>query len=279
MKLQLQNVGEATIVVKDPEGYTDFVAEVATGVTSSFDVSTDLLQRIAPSLKELETLVKDAAGTVLIGLRWSVLASDDIDDRAMGEGLAGLPSLNELQATNYSTGGGASDVVASGTGMLGNQVKATLTSEIAAGTVGVDFEAVAPGAPGNAISVEFITPASTLLVSVVANKITIRPASGGSTAADIATAVNAEADALLLVQASEGTAGTVNEAIAEAFLDGGTGPGVSLSLNGTACAITALSDTEATFDIPTGISADGYIVPLEYRNGPHVSRLSVPVVA
>jgi len=279
MKLQLQNVGEATIVVKDPKGYTDFVAEVATSVTSSFDVSTDLLQRIAPSLKELETLVKDAAGTVLIGLRWSVLASDDIDDRAMGEGLAGLPSLNELQATNYSTGGGASDVVASGTGMLGNQVKATLTSKIAAGTVGVDFEAVTPGAPGNAISVEFVTPASTLLVSVVANKITIRPASGGSTAANIATAVNAEADALLLVQASEGTAGTVNEAIAEAFLDGGTGPGVSLSLNGTACAITALSDTEATFDIPTGISADGYIVPLEYRNGPHVSRLSVPVVA
>lgn len=279
MKLQLQNVGEATIVVKDPKGYTDFVAEVATSVTSSFDVSTDLLQRIAPSLKELETLVKDAAGTVLIGLRWSVLASDDIDDRAMGEGLAGLPSLNELQATNYSTGGGASDVVASGTGMLGNQVKATLTSKIAAGTVGVDFEAVTPGAPGNAISVEFVTPASTLLVSVVANKITIRPASGGSTAANIATAVNTEADALLLVQASEGTAGTVNEAIAEAFLDGGTGPGVSLSLNGTACAITALSDTEATFDIPTGISADGYIVPLEYRNGPHVSRLSVPVVA
>lgn len=281
MKLQLQNVGEATIVVKDLEGYTDFNAEVAKGDTNTYDVTRDLVQRLAPRLVEMETLVKDSNQNdlVLIGLRWSVLASDAVDDRAMGEGLAGLSSLAEFQAASYSTGGGASDVVATGTGLLGNQVQATLEVLDAALAMQLDLEAVNPGAPGNAVSVEVITPSSTLLVTVVANKITIRPASGGSTISAIAAAINAEANALLLVQAAEGVAGTLNEAIAEQFLDGGKGSGVSLTLNGTAAVLSEVTDTQLTFDLPTGISAANRIVPLDFRNGPHVSRLSVPVVA
>ena len=43
-------------------------------------------------------------------------------------------------------------------------------------------------------------------------------------AREIASAVNADANAKLLVQASEGVAGTVNEALAEKYLDGGIGP-------------------------------------------------------
>ena len=280
LTLQIQNVGEATVVVKDLEGYTDFVLEIAKGETKSKDVTTDLLQRISDKLKALETLQWNTDGDlVLVGIRWSVLASTTADDRGMLEGLAGLPSIVELQAENYSTGGGGSDVVAVGTGLLGNQVKATLEMATAAVDAQVDFEAVNPGAPSNAISVEFITPASTLDVSVTASKITIRPASGGSTATAIATAVNADADAKLLVQASEGVAGTVNEAIAEKYLDGGIGSGVSLTLGGTACVLTEVTDTQLTFDIPTGISAASRIVPLEFRNGPHISKLSVPVVA
>lgn len=279
-KLQVQNVGEATVVIKDLEGYTDFILEVAKGATKTKNVTTDLIQRISDKLKALETLQWNTDGdTVLVGIRWSILADDDIDDRAMLEGLAGLPSLLELQAENYSTGGGATDAVATGTGLLGNQVKATLEMATAAADAQVDFEAVSPGAPGNDISVVFITPSSTLAVNVTANQIEIRPASGGSTATAIATAVNSNANAKLLVQASEGVAGTVNEAIAEKYLDGGIGPGVSLTLGGTACVLTEVADTQLTFDIPTGISAASRIVPLEFRNGPHVSRLAVPVVA
>lgn len=277
-KLQVQNVGEATIVVKDFEGYSDFIMEIAKGETKTKEVTTDILQRIAEKLKGLETPVYSSDGTILIaGLRWSVLASDDLDDRAMQEGLAGLPNLTEFQAASYSTGAGATDVVAAGTGLLGNQVKAS--AQFLEGTARLDLEAVAPGAAGNDISAEIVAPTGVLTISVVANKITIQPASGGSTVADIVNAINTDADAKLLVQASVGVAGTVNAAVAEAYLMGGTGPGVSLTLNGTACVLTEVSDTQLTFDIPSGISAASRIVPLEYRNGPHVSRLSIPVVA
>ena len=279
MQLQLTNVGQAPIVVKDQEGYTDFVASVAPSATTNVNVSQDLLQRLTPYLKALETPQYASDGTtILVALRWAVVASTE-DTRTLTEGLAGLPSLNELQADGYSTGGGGSAVVATGTALLGNQVQATLTVEDAAATMGLDLVAVNPGAPGNAISVEVITPASTLLVSVVANKITIRPATGGSTITAIAAAINAEANALLLVQATVGTAGTLNEAVAEQWLTGGEGPGVSLSLNGTACVLTEVTATQLTFNIPTGISAASRIVPLEYQNGPHKTRLSVPVVA
>lgn len=278
MKLQLQNVGQATIVVKDLEGYTDFVGEVATGDTETYLVSRDLVQRLAPRLKEMEELVKDSEGNVLVGLRWSVLLDDDDDDRGAGEGLAGLPSLNEFQAASYSTGGGASDAVATGTGLLGNQVKATLS--VIEGTAQLDLEAVAPGAPGNDISFELGTPAGgATVVAVVANKITVTPLAGGDSVANIRDAINADADAKLLVQASEGAAGNLTAAQAEQHLDGGSGPGVSLSLGGTACVLSEVSDTQLTFDIPSGISAASQIVPLDYRCGPHLTRLSVPVVA
>lgn len=277
LKLQVQNVGLATVTLKDPQGYSDFVMEVATTETKTKNITQDVLQRLTTQLQALETLVKQSDGTVLVGIRWAVLADDALDDRTMPEGLAGLPSLLELQAASYSTGGGGTDVVATGTGLLGNQTKASL--QILVGTARLDLEAVAPGAPGNSISVEVITPAATLAVTVTGSKISVRPAAAGSTVAAILAAINASASAKLLVQASEGVAGTFNAAVAEAKLSGGKGPGVSLTLNGTACVLTEVSDTQLTFDIPTGISAASRIVPLEYREGPHITRLSVPVVA
>lgn len=279
MKLQLTNVGQAPIVVKDQQGYTDFALTVAPSTTEERVVSRDLLQRMTPQLQAMETPVLDVEGNILVALRWAVLFSDDEDDRSLDEGLAGLPSLNELQLAGLSTGTPATGVVATGTGLLGNQVKATLRIANAAGTVRLDLEAVVPGAPGNDISCEVITPASTLLSSVVGNKITIRPAAGGSTIANIVAEINSRAGVLLLVQATLGVAGTLNEAVAEAHLAGGTGPGVSLSANGTALALTEVTDTQLTFNVPAGISAASRIVPLDYRNGPHVSRLSVPVIA
>lgn len=278
LKLQVQNVGLATVVLKDPQGYTDFVLEVATTETKTKLITDDVLQRLTPQLQALETPTYKSDGTtILTGIRWAVLADDALDDRSMPEGLAGLPSLNEFQAANYSTGGGATDAVATGTGLLGNQLKASL--QVLVGTARLDLEAVAPGAPGNSISFEYVTPSSTLLVTVTGNKISVRPAAAGSTVSAIAAAINAHASAKLLVQATEGVAGTVTAAYTEKYLSGGKGPGVSLTLNGTACVLTAVTDTQLTFDIPTGISAASRIVPLEYREGPHISRLSVPVAA
>lgn len=275
-KLQITNVGAATAVVQDYQGYTDFVMEVASGDTGTKDITRDLLQRLAPKLKEMEAETKDAEGNLLTGIRWSVVTSDDEDDRASGEGLAGLPSLNEVQAASYSTGGGGSDVVATGTGLVGNQVKAA--KNFAEGAVQLDIEAVVPGAPGNDISVE-ITIGTSLDVTVTANAIAVELPAIGDAVSDIVTAINGDADAKLLVQASEGAAGDLTVAVAATKLEGGYGPGVSLSLGGTACVLTEVTDTQLTFDIPTGISAADRVVPLEYQNGPHKSRLGVPVVA
>ena len=275
--LHVTNVGEATVVLKDSQGYSTFVMEIAKGATETADVTQDVLERVTPSLQALEVPILDSLNNVLAGIRWAALASSDIDDRAIAEGFAGLPSLIELQASSYDTVSGDTNVILTGTSLLGNQTKATLQIYNAAKTLRLDLEAVTPGAPGNDISCEIITPSATLDVSVSGNKVTIRPASGGSTVADIVTAINTDPDALLLVQAAVGTAGTINAAIAETKLKGGLGAGVSLTLNGTACSITAITDTTITFDVAAGISASGSIIPLEYRNGPHISRLSVPV--
>lgn len=279
-KLQITNVGHATFIVKDFEGYTGFVVEVTEGHTETRDVSEDVLQRISAQLRAMETPVKDTDGHTLAGIQWAVLASDDLDDRAMQEGLAGLPSLNELQAASYSTGSGGTDVVAVGTGFLGNQVAATGAISNALGTARIDLAATVPGAPSNVITLAIATPAGgSTVVAVVGNAITVTPLTGGDTAANIVTAINNDLNARLMVQATVGVAGTFTAAVAAVKLSGGVGPGVSLSLNGTACVLTAVSDTQLTFDIPTGISAASRIVPLEFRNGPHISRLSVPVIA
>jgi len=238
-----------------------------------------VLQRIASQLRAMETPIKDADGNVVVGIRWAVIASDDFDDRAMAEGLAGLPSLNELQAASYDNSSGGTDVVATGTGLVGNQIAATGSISNAAGTARIDLIATVPGAPSNAVTIAIATPSGSTTVSVSSNAITVTPASGGDTTANLVTAINAHATAKLLVQASVGIGGNFTAAVAAKKLSGGIGPGVSLSLNGTSCVLTAVSDTQLTFDIPSGISAASRIVPLEYRNGPHVSRLSVPVVA
>ena len=279
MKLRLQNVGQAKIVVKDPNGYTYFVAEVAGGITTDFEVTADLVQRLAPQLRSLEEQpILDSVGNVLVGLRWSIIA-DGADDRAQPEGLQGLPTLNEYQAANYSSGTPGTDKVATGTNLLGNQVKAT--AKIYKGAARLDLEAVVPGSPGNAISCVIGTPTGSgpnPAVTVSGSQITVTPKSAGNTVAEIVSAINLHASAKLLVQATEGVAGNFTTALAATYLADGVGPGVSLTIGGTACSITELLTGSITFDPPGSVSANGRIVPLEFRNGPHVSRLAIPVV-
>lgn len=281
LKLQVQNIGLATIVIKDPQGYSNFVMEVATGETKTQLITNDVLQRIESALKAYDTPIMAADGvTVQVGIRWTVLTDATLDGRGMPEGLAGLPALNELRAASYSTGGGATDAVATGTGLLGNQVAATGSIANAALTAVIGLAATLPGAPGNDITVAIATPAGgATLVAVVGSAITVTPKAGGDTAANIIGVINADPSAKLLVQATVTTAGSFTAAVPAVKLAGGVGPGVSLVLDGTACVLSEVSNTQLTFDIPTGISAASRIVPLEYRNGPHITRLSVPVVA
>lgn len=281
LKLQVQNIGQASITIKDPQGYTDFVMDVASGVTATKNISRDLLERIEPQLKAYETPVMDSAGTtVVIGVRWTILTDSTLDGRAMPEGLAGLPALNEFQGASYDNSAGATDAVATGTGLLGNQVAATGLIANAALTAKIGLAATLPGAPGNDITFAIAAPAGgATVVAVVGSAITVTPLAGGDTAANIIAVVNADPSAKLLVQATVVTAGSFTAAVAAVKLAGGVGPGVSLVLDGTACVLSEVTNTQLTFDIPSGISAASRIVPLEYRNGPHITRLSVPVVA
>ena len=276
--LRIVNVGETDITLQDPSGITSFSCTIAKGATVDKDVSQDLLERLAPLLKKWEGETHAATTKkVIAGLRWSLLKGDDIDIRMLNEGVVGQPVLTLFPAASYSTGTGAATVACVGTGLLGGQTKAT--AQLLSGTARLDLEAVIPGSPSNAYSCEIVISGSSAIDVAVANgKITITVKTAGETVADIFAAVNADTDAKLLVKASEGVAGTVTAAVAETNLEDGEGPGASLSLGGTACSILAVTATALTCALPTGVGANGNIVPLTYKCGPTTTQLSIPVV-
>ncbi|SDK67646.1 Phage tail sheath protein [Billgrantia gudaonensis] len=94
-------------------------------------------------------------------------------------------------------------------------VTASLTVEFAAANSGVTYTAANTGTDGNAIRVRYLDPGSTsatLAVTVSGNDITVTLATDAegeivSTAAEVATAVNGEADAAALVSAAEAGSG------------------------------------------------------------------------
>lgn len=281
LKLQIQNLGVAPIAFKDPEGYTGFVAEVAANTTSTFDISADLLDRIYAQLKALETPMLAPDGTtILAGIRWNILAASTTDPRVTPEGSSGLPTVTGVALTAVDNSSGNTPVTLRGAALLSGQTKAS--AFIGTAAIGFRATAVVPGTAGNDITVA-VADAPTgegkvLTVGVVGSAITITPATGGSTAAAIIAAVNADATAKALVLLSDG-AGTFTTAVAATKLSGGVGPGVSVSVDGTACTILATTDTTVIFTIPAGIGAAGDVVALDYRNGTHVSRLCLPVIA
>ncbi|MAG64349.1 MAG: hypothetical protein CMK74_00515 [Pseudomonadales bacterium] len=282
-KLSITNVGQATVVIKDLEGYTDFKVEIATGATATKDVSQDLVDRLAPSLKSLEGETRQSDNTILAGIRWSVATSATLDDRALGEGLSGLPTLLECDEDDYSTGTGKTGVTLTGTGFLGSSqaVAGVNLPNATVVTARLDLLAVKPGAAGNDISCEVAIGAGSLGVTVPsANTILVTTQAAGDTVDAIKDAINAHAAAKLLVQAVSGVGTTqkFTAAVAKTFLTGGKGPGVAVSLAGTDCPISAASATAITCDLPTGISAANSTAMLEVRVGPHASRMQLPVV-
>ncbi|WP_425591962.1 phage tail sheath subtilisin-like domain-containing protein [Halomonas alimentaria] len=96
---------------------------------------------------------------------------------------------------------------------------ALLVEGVAAAGLALTYTAATPGTDGNAIRVRYVDPGSasaTLAVTVSGNDITVTLATDidseiSSTAAEIATAVNAEADASALVTATEEGDGTTDK--------------------------------------------------------------------
>lgn len=128
----------------------------------------------------------------------------------------------------------------------------TLTGDTAAslaiseGVAILNVEAQAPGAVGNAITVEIATPAgATTTVSVAINAITVTPKTGGDTVANIVAAIALDAAASALVHASEGTAGTITAAQGAAALSGG---GTVMTNNGTYRVKKFLTDHQVVLD-------------------------------
>jgi hypothetical protein len=280
LKLSVQNLGEATVMIKDEEGYSTFVMEVPKGTTKTRDITTDVLQRLSAKLKVLETPITQTVGGTTITITqiaWSVLISSAGDIRASNEGLQGLPSLVDFRGPGYDNAAGNTDAVCGGTALLGGQTKASLN--ISESTAVLNLEAVKPGTPGNLISAAVVIGSGSLGISVITNAITVTTAAAGNTVAEIAAAINAHSAAKLLVQAGVGTAGDITVEQDAQYLTGGVGPGVSLTCGNTACTITELTATSITFDMSAGLSAVGRVISLEYRNGPHISRLTIPTLA
>lgn len=286
MKLQLKNVGEATIVVKDPHGYSYFVAEVAGGDTARYDITEDVLQRVAPQLKEFETgIIRATDGTVLVGLEWAVFSETDQDIRTAEEGVckydgaAMLPLLLEFGAVSIPDAGGT-DLTITGTGLLGSQVQAHC--HVVEGTATMTLTAVKPGVEGNLISCVIATPAGggpNPAVAVAGNKITVTPKTGGNTVAEIVSVINADSDALKLVQAATTVGGNITLAQPEQFLIGGVGPGVSLIIGSKTATLTSVTDTVLTFDLAASAGTSTYPVNIAYRCGPHLAMMSAPMSA
>ena len=52
MKLTIQNLGKATFVAKDPQGYSYFKCEVPGLSSADFEVSPDVVYRMGPQLQD-----------------------------------------------------------------------------------------------------------------------------------------------------------------------------------------------------------------------------------
>lgn len=164
-----------------------------------------------------------------------------------------LPQLYVASGSIGEDAGGTNSLVLYGANLLAGRAKAS-------GTIaGITLTALRPGTPGNDISLAIAVGAGALAVAVVGNAITVTLADGGSTVANIVTAINGHATASTLVDAAVGTAGTLTTATAATKLSGGTGEGfvvTALSVAGGALVSTALTISETVTNAKVVITDD-----------------------
>ena len=162
-----------------------------------------------------------------------------------------------------------------GTGVVCKQAALT----IGEGDAAVVFEAIPVGLDGNDITINYTKSGNStpLAVAVVNDAITVTLAtdvSGDvtSTAADIVAAVNADADAKLLVAAAgTGTTAVANEAVPEANLTGGS--------FGVEYATKTIGEGDAAVEFQAKeFGPSGNDVTINYAKGGNNTALAVAVV-
>jgi len=189
------------------------------------------------------------------------------------------PAVHGLNALNAVAYDGSSDVAVDGEALLTGQAKASLVVGDEETDNGfITFTSVLPGSAGNDITVEFATGGA-LAVEVDGDAITVTLNTGTSTYSDIETAVNADGDASALVLAAKDGTGAETAAVAEAAaLTGGSGSGFTAELEGAACTISAVTDTQITLTTPdVSSNTASRIAALAVYAGDYVSVLDVPV--
>lgn len=171
----------------------------------------------------------------------TVIEGDDIADLPTEEDIrtrTGFPILDFVTDETLSISGIPATHNVTGRNLLAGQTRASLTH--GTGTSSLLFEACRPGAFGNLIRIIVIvgagedvdanvTPAGESESAIV---ITVTTNSGVSTANSIATAVNADVEAKLLVRCTGGGTGTAIVALASTALASGLGDGFKVYIGG-----------------------------------------------
>ena len=249
-------------------------ATAKVGTPKELDVTWDQLKRIRPQLTAEET-----AGN----LSWTAEVTG-LDTRAEEHDLIGLPVIDLLNTATKapSAGGAVTDATIDGANLGAGQIKASkVIGPALTANDFITYDAIVPGAEGNLITVEHKT-GSGLVVGVVGSVITVTLDAGTSDYDAVATAVNAHADAKLLVKATRGGTGAgivvVEDPIA---LEDGVGSGVSLTIGGLAAVLTEVKDdgTQITYNIDATSLTQADTAILELRSGDKINRIAVVVAA
>lgn len=268
-KLTVNAIGTKAVALGDPfptEGLLTVSLQPGDSVDKS--VTAAQLKRMEPQLQALE-LKGD--------LSYAVVLDDGGDARAEGAGLPGAPQLTRSDADDISAAAGSADLALFGTGLLAGQAKASLSH--GDGTSALTLEAQVPGRGGNDISLQ-ITDTGSLTVGAVGNQISVTIDGGTTTANDVKSAMDGDADIAKLVAVTSGGAGTDIAVLAETNLSGGAGAGMSAVCDGVAAVVLTATDTEVHLEVPAlAGAAAGDTANVVLSSGNHKSSLSLPVVA
>ena len=176
------------------------------------------------------------------------------------EGGVHIPVITSWDSTKgFANNTDSSLVALEGINFLANRAQASLSLG------DLTITSILPGEAGNNISVVVEAPANALAVSVDGLAITISPADGGSSWADIESALSSDSDVAALVSiADNGDGNSIASAVAKQYLMGGTGDGLIVRMYGDTAdsgvkyedlTVTACSDTSLELAVSTTAKA------------------------
>lgn len=206
------------------------------------------------------------------------LRSDVEEGFQNNEAQAGFPTLDALDPGTLLAAGQASFVLV-GRNLLQGQTFDTLVS--GNGNAAITVTMLKPGDSG--VSLEIVQGAGALSAVLAASKLTVTLAAGGSTATQVAAAINAAASCIGVIFAAAGGTGADNVVAAAATaLAGGVGDyaGNNVYINGQSCdpvqAASQWTNTSITVLVPalTGRVATDIVAVIVQSNGIMTGQLS-----